>query len=89
MYNGNFSSLDPEHNNLSHSDWIFNTIREKEKVSSVKCRLHASTTIIMTLIISAGQQFILCIHAYSIYLENMYMYILTHTYILFKHNIFY
>lgn len=43
VHNGDFSSLNSEHNNFSHSNWIFYSIRKKQKVSSVKCGLHTAT----------------------------------------------
>jgi hypothetical protein len=39
----NLSSFYPENNNFSHSYGIFNSVCQKEKISSMKRRLHAAT----------------------------------------------
>lgn len=39
----NFPSFYPKDHDFSHSDWIFNSVREEQEISSVKRRLHAST----------------------------------------------
>lgn len=38
----NFPSFYPKDHDFSHSDWIFNLVREEQEISSVKGRLHAS-----------------------------------------------
>jgi len=39
----NFPSFYPKDHDFSHSDRIFNSVSEEQEISSVKCRLHAST----------------------------------------------
>lgn len=43
MYDWNLSAFYPEDDYLSDSDGIFNSIGQKQQISSVECWLHTTT----------------------------------------------
>ena len=43
MDNGNFSTVDTEDNDVAGSNGFFTIVREKEKIATIKSRLHTTT----------------------------------------------
>lgn len=46
MNNRDISSFNLEHNNLTNTYWFFSRVGQKEKISSMECRLHGTTVTI-------------------------------------------